>query len=382
MSPTFHLLTGEFPPQQGGVGDYTDLLSRALASRGCQVHVWCPAAAPLETKSGVHVHRLSDWFGRLSRRELADGVAAAPGCLLLQYVPNALGMRGANLPFCFWLRRLSRRNVDVRVMFHEPYYYFAWQHPLRNGLAAVQRLMARVLLQASRVAYLSTATWVRYLSPLAPAGVPLIAVPIPSTVPDAAPPASVNRWRARFLNGALGDPGCAPIVGHFGTFGDHLTEELSGVLPAILHGATGARVVCIGRGSERFTAMLAARHPDVAGRLQATGPLAPGEVAAALRACDVVVQPYPDGVTTRRTSVMAGLANQVATVTTDGALTEPVWKVSGGVAMAAASDDDAISGAVTALLLDPAARKRLAEAGRQAYDAHFALERTVETLLR
>ena len=77
-----------------------------------------------------------------------------PGCVLLEYVPNALGARGANVPFCAWLLRLRRRGVDVRVMFHEPYFYFSWHRPWRNGLAVVQRLMAALLVRASSVAYL------------------------------------------------------------------------------------------------------------------------------------------------------------------------------------------------------------------------------------
>ena len=51
-----------------------------------------------------------------------------------------------------WLLRLRRRGVDVRVMFHEPYFYFSWHRPWRNGLALVQRLMAALLVRASSVA--------------------------------------------------------------------------------------------------------------------------------------------------------------------------------------------------------------------------------------
>jgi glycosyltransferase involved in cell wall biosynthesis len=387
VTQVFHLLTGEFPPDQGGVGDYTNLLARTLAARGCLVHVWCPSMVGSGHENGVQLHRLPDWFGPLSRRALESAFAADPGCVLLQYVPNALGVRGVNLPFCIWLRGLRRRTVDVRVMFHECYFYFAWQHPRLNVLAAIQRVMARVLLQASSAAYLSTEAWVRYLRPFAPRGTRMILAPIPSTVGVEADPDAISRWRARFVSRAaqgrteIVDTSRPSVVGHFGTFGDHLSRELSEVVPRILHADPMARFVCIGRGSETFAALISRSHPDLTGRVRASGALAPAEVPAALRACDIVVQPYPDGVTTRRTSVMAGLASGVATVTTDGALTEPVWAATAAVALVPAGDAGAIAAAAVALLQDADARVALGEAGRRAYDTHFALDRTVDVLL-
>jgi glycosyltransferase involved in cell wall biosynthesis len=373
VSRIFHLLTGEFPPDRGGVGDYTHLLAHALAARGCEVHVWCPSVARPDRDGGVRVHRLPDVFGSASRRALGVAFAVQPGCVLLQYVPNVLGARGANVPFCLWLRRLGRRNVDVRVMFHEPYFYFAWEHPLRNLLAGTQRVMARVLLQASRIVYLSTAAWGRYLRPLAPRPTEMIVMPIPSTIAASADPDASRRWRARF--------GGAPIVGHFGTFGGHLAGELRHVLPAILERDERACVLCIGRGSDAFVVDFRNAHPKLASRIAATGPLSPAEVAAALGACDVLVQPYPDGVTTRRTSVMAGLASRVAVVTTDGFLTEPVWADSGAVLLAPASDSSAIAARAIELLGDRTQRAALAEAGLRAYLDHFAIDRTVDRLL-
>ncbi len=377
MTPTFHLLTGEFPPQRGGVGDYSELLARALVTRGCEVHVWCPSLPESVYSGGLFLHKLPDWFGRAARRTLDAAVDTTPGCVLLQYVPNALGVRGANLGLCLWLWTLRRRDVDVRVMFHEPYFYFAWQHPLRNGLALLHRLMAAILLRASRVTYLSTETWLRYLRPLAPARAPMIMIPIPSTVPDDADPEAVRRWHAGFA----GRDGAAPVVGHFGTFGDHIAGELREVIPAILFAESAARFACIGQGSDAFVQGLCARHPALQGRIDATGGLPPAAVSAALRACTVVVQPYPDGVTTRRTSVMAALANAVATVTTDGVLTERIWRETGAVALAPAADSGAIASMVMVLLDDHARRAELAETGRRVYDRHFAMARTVETLL-
>ena len=374
---TFHLLTGEYPPASGGVGDYSQLVARALAARDCCVHVWSPAIAVEALDNGVTLRPLPDRFGPRSRQALAAAFAALPGCALLQYVPNALGSRGANLRFCLWLLRLRRRHADVRVVFHEPYFYYS-RNPLGNALALVQRAMAAVLLRAGSVIYVSTETWLGYLRPMAPAGTRMIVVPIPSTVPGDAGARDVAHWRDRFS----GNDATAHVVGHFGTFGDHIAGELRPVVTAILDEERRARFVCIGRGSEAFATDFAAAHASLAGRLDGTGELPRGQVAAALRACDVVVQPYPDGVTTRRTSVMAALANGVATVTTAGPLTEPVWATSGAVVLAPAGKASAIGAAVTSLLRDTPARSAVGAAGRRAYDAEFALDRTIDALLR
>jgi glycosyltransferase involved in cell wall biosynthesis len=138
----------------------------------------------------------------------------------------------------------------------------------------------------------------------------------------------------------------------------------------------------MGRGSDAFVARVRAQHPAIAARVAATGAISSGDLAAALRACDVVVQPYPDGVTTRRTSVMAALANGAAIVTTTGALTEPVWSEREAVALIPAGQPQALVDAVIRLLRDPGERGRLARVGQQTYDAEFALDRTLDVLLQ
>jgi glycosyltransferase involved in cell wall biosynthesis len=374
VTPIFHLLTGEYPPQTGGVGDYTRLVAEGLVARGAAVHVWCPGAT--DSAAGtLDVHRLPDVFAAASRRMLDEALWSRPGCVVLEYVPNALGARGGNVRFCLWLLTLRRRGMDVRVMFHEPYFYFAWQRPWRNALALVQRLMAAVLVRASGVTYVSTVAWARCLRPLGLSA--SVDSPIPATIPTDASPDSVARWRARFIGG---DPR-ALIVGHFGTFGDHIGRELTRVVPLILDAVPAARVVLIGRGGEAFLAELAQRQPALGRRVHATGLLPGPDASAALRACDLVVQPFPDGVTTRRTTVMAALANEVAVVTTNGKLTEAVWRDADAVRLAPASDPPAIAAAAAMLLKDPGATAALAGRGRRLYQARFALEHTLDALL-
>jgi glycosyltransferase involved in cell wall biosynthesis len=358
------------------VGDYASLVAGALTARGFSAHVWCPSAADAVV-DGVTLHRLPDVFGAASRQLLESALTAHPGWMLLQYVPNALGARGANLPFCLWLLRLRRRGADVRVMFHEPYFYFSWRHPLGNVLALIQRAMAAVLLRASSVVYLSTETWVRYLRPLAPLHTQMVVAPVPSTVLSSVDPREVSRWRARHEARDVG----AAIVGHFGTFGAHVAGELVGIVPIVLNSLPKARFICIGRGSDRFAAALGRQYPPLAARIDGAGAVSHADLAASLRACDLVVQPYPDGVTTRRTSVMAALANGLPIVSTSGALTEAVWRETGAVALAPASDARAIAAAVVALLGDPARSATLAAAGLRTYEERFAIDRTLEALL-
>ncbi|HXT32333.1 MAG TPA: hypothetical protein VN716_23695, partial [Vicinamibacterales bacterium] len=106
----WHLLTGEFPPDCGGVGDYTFDLARALSDAGDAVHVWTLARPKGEGPDvrGMTLHQLPDAFGSQSRAALEHAWRETPGIVLLQYVPNTLGARGANLPFCRWLRRMRQ----------------------------------------------------------------------------------------------------------------------------------------------------------------------------------------------------------------------------------------------------------------------------------
>jgi hypothetical protein len=363
MPLTWHILTGEYPPACGGVGDYSAALAAALAEAGDAVHVWTPAHQT-ELRSGVAVHALPDAFGEDSRDRLDAAFASTPGIVLLQYVPNALGSRGANLPFCSWFSHLRRRVADARVMFHEPYFYFTWSRPWApgNALAVAQRMMARQLLHGAHRVYYSTDTWRRYLP--ANDDQQALTLPIPSTIPCAAPAADGERFAA----------------GHFGTYGDHVGDELRAILPALAARVPGIRIALIGEGGPAFRDEIGRSEPALARDAWAPGRLDPQAVASALRACDVLLQPYPDGITTRRTSVMAGLKNGVATVTTAGELTEEVWQETGAVALVPAGDAGAFANKTAALLNDATARRELGARGAATYEARFSMARTIASL--
>jgi glycosyltransferase involved in cell wall biosynthesis len=372
------ILTGEYPPACGGLGDYTAQLAAALTAAGDRVTVATPGApSDLRPADGVRLLPLPDHFGPAARVVLDAHVAAMqrPHCMLVQYVPNAFGLKGANVGFCSWLLRRARdHGDDVRVMFHEPYFYFGWDRPYRNVLAVVQRGMAAILQRASRQVYYSTDAWDAYLRPLRPAGTPRLTLPIPASIPCCG---SAGHARAYRLE--LGVPAGVGLVGHFGTYGPHIAVPLAQALTALLAGARTS-ALCIGAGSEKFAAGLRASHPELEGRVHATGRVDAAEAAVRIAACDLMLQPYPDGVTTRRTSVMAALVNGRPVVTTSGALTENVWEGTGAVALAPADDMDALADAARSLLMDPHALSDLAARGLRAYLAQFSLDHTVKQL--
>jgi glycosyltransferase involved in cell wall biosynthesis len=104
-----------------------------------------------------------------------------------------------------------------------------------------------------------------------------------------------------------------------------------------------------------------------------TGSLSDGEVGAALNACDVLLMPYTDGASLRRGTLMAGLANGCAIVTTTPQSPLPELQAGRDLLYVAPEDDQALAAA--ALLL--AADKALADvlrANARAASRQFAWE--------
>ena len=114
-------------------------------------------------------------------------------------------------------------------------------------------------------------------------------------------------------------------------------------------------MLLIGRHSDAVASELTARHPDLADCLHGTGALSAEDISSHIHACDVMLQPYPDGVSTRRTSAMAALAHDRALVTTSGVLTEAFWGLDHTAILVPAADPAPLASAVAALLADPIA---------------------------
>jgi glycosyltransferase involved in cell wall biosynthesis len=372
-APAWHLLTGEYPPQPGGVGDYSRLVALALARAGHEVHVWAPGVADVREEDGVTEHRVPALFTPAGLVRLTRGLdgCRGPRRLLLQYVPHSFGMKAMNVPFCAWFA--SRQQDERWVFFHEVVYPWSASAPPRHQvLAGVTRVMLRLVADAADRAFVSIPAWAEHL----PARVRRHAEwrPVPSNLPTEAPEATVQAVRSELAAGE--------VVGHFGTYGGVIAGLLEGVLVPLLRAHPRRHALLLGRGGAAFRDALASRHPDVAARLRATGALPPEAAAAHLRACDLLLQPYPDGVSARRGSVMAGLGLGMPIVTNTGHLTEPLWRELGPVELVEGTAPGPWTEAAERLLAHADARAALRDRATRVYRERFALERTLEALLR
>ncbi|MCY1074474.1 glycosyltransferase [Archangium lansingense] len=376
LGVSWHLLTGEFPPQPGGVSDYTWQVAEGLARAGCTVHVWAPGESrDSQAPEGVTVHWLPEGFGVRGLRRLERELERLPGPkrLVVQYVPHAFGYKAMNVPFALWLAR--RREDEMWMFFHEVCFPWGWKLPWRhNVLGAVTRVMAALTLARADRVFVSTLWWNRLLhSP--PRRVPIEWLPVPSNLPTRPPASAVESRRA-----SLHPSPEAVLIGHLGTYGELITGLLEEVLPALLRKDARRRVVLAGRGSARFAEQLTRHHPELAGRVQALGGLPGDELAAALKACDVLVQPFPDGISTRRGSAMAGLGLGMPLVSNAGPATEPPWRDSGALALAPEATSAAVLEAAEALLSEPESWPALGRRAAEFYMENFSLAHTLDVL--
>ena len=287
----------------------------------------------------------------------------SPRTLLVQWVPHGYGRRSMNIGFCRWLAQRVKQHGDLmQLMVHEPFLEFRGIR--QSAAAAVHRWMISTLLHAAERVWLSIPAWESKLRTYAPAKLQMDWLPIPSSIPRTATPES-----ARAVREKLGNP---PLfLGHFGTYSAAIREMLEPAVVELLRGYPELSFVMLGSGARDARSEFLARSPDLQNRLFATGISASHELSAHLAACDLLIQPFPDGASSRRSSLMAGISHGVPVLTTSGHLSEPLWSDSGAVAIVPANDRVAFTNSARRLIDSAEERSRLASAGLRLYQERF-----------
>jgi glycosyltransferase involved in cell wall biosynthesis len=378
------VITCEYPPLTGGVSDHTRLLAATLAADGDTVDVWCPPASedaePAPEIAGVTVHVLPSRFGLGAIALLRRTLRALPSDtrVLVQWVPTAFGWRMMNLPFALMLFSLRGRRLDLYI--HEVGWE-VWRETARRGFAGVvHHVMTWLAARSARRVYVTVPAWRWHLRLFGSYALPkdedALWIPVASNVPDHADAARVTELRRSLLSA----PRQRALIGHFGTYGRYQMTLMPHIVTRLLDEAADRTMLLVGRGGSALRDFIVAERPELAPRIVATGGLSPEEVAEHLAACDVLVQPYEDGATTRRTSLMAGVALGRPTIANRGRSTEDVWAEQRAIHLIDSPAPHAFAGAVTKLLADAALRDRLSESARRLHAERFAMTHAVAAL--
>ncbi len=351
------LITGEYPPLPGGVGDFTRQLALALVALGHAVHVLTTRRVnPPPADPGIEVTPIvAGWGWRSLWTARRWSAAHALDVVNLQY---QIAMYDLAAPIHFLPDLIDR---PCAVTFHDLRNPYLFPKAGRLRPAAVTRLARR--------ACAAIATDPTDADELRKRGVRAVSqIPIGSNI-AVRPPAGYDRtvWRAAH--------GLAPddfVIGYFGFLnaskgGDTLIAALAN----LVRSGAPARVLLIGGAAgasdptdAAFGAQLAARiaAEGLSERVARTGYLPEAETSAALLACDAIAMPYRDGASLRRGTLMAALAHGLPIVSTTGPSQSADLRDGGALRLVPPDAPTALADALATLRRDPALAARLGAA--------------------
>ncbi|MDQ6672585.1 MAG: hypothetical protein M3069_17895 [Chloroflexota bacterium] len=285
MTPPLLFVSGEYPPDVGGVGDYTDRLRHTLAAQGWQSRV-------------LSRHQVRRW----DARALVWLLRSAPdrGVVHIQFQAGAYDLLGDVCVMGSLLRRL-RPSVRIVTTFHDtrvPYLF-----PKAGQL---RRAAVRLLARSSHAVIAADERDLESLE--IPVG-RQHQVPIGSNI-ACAPGVAYDRLAFRTSIGLAAD---SLAVVHFGLLNQ--SKGLDLVLDAfelIVQHTPDARLLLLGGEvgardptDRRTTARLRERLERLGHCLVRTGWLEPQLLSRYLLASDVALLPYTDGASPRRGSLLA-----------------------------------------------------------------------------
>jgi|SRR5581483_841263 glycosyltransferase involved in cell wall biosynthesis len=322
-------LTGEFPPLQGGVGDCTNEIARALAQRGVEVSVLTSDPSSVISNqssvsnlqspvSNLHIFRTIqkwNWSALAQIRKTISEIR--PDIAHIQYQTGAFGMH----PMINFLPRFlspslfrrGGRGVRSVVTFHDllPAYLFPKAGPLRDW----------VTFQLARSADAVIATNEQDYQTLGALNLKLLTlIPIGSNIAPTAPPPDFSRANLRARLDVRDDE---TLLVYFGFLNAskgaetliHALRDLPNAKLLFLGGQTGASDPTNVAYAEHVKEII--RDWRLENRVLWTDYLPAEQVSAHFYAADVCVLPYRDGASFRRGSFMAALAHGMPIITTN-----------------------------------------------------------------
>ena len=337
-----------YPPQDAtcGVGDYTRCLAEELASQGEEVVVVTSERYRGSMDGRVRVvpmFRRWSWEAAFRLAKFSTGLPA--DIIHFQYTPDLYG-RGWGLVWAPLLLRLRARQTAVVVTFHTL---------IGGGLRS--KVMAPYLLAAAHCSISAS----EEVTDLIHRHLPMFRrrvteIPIGASIPALPGAALGSKEESRRT---LGLADASPLLVNFGlVYPGKGLETVLEALRYILPAHPLARLVIVGDVCEQDRAYRAQLEKlsyglGVAASIRWMEYQPADVVSTILHAADLFVVPYDHGVSIRRSSLMAGLAQGLPVVSTRSTLPSAYLRDGDNVALVPPRDAAALASRIASLLASP-----------------------------
>ncbi len=372
MSLKIGIVTGEYPPHQGGVGDFTREIAYALTDLGHEVHIITHKDATLSKKIEVHpIIRSWNLQSLILIRSLASQLKL--DLINIQYQAAAYGMT----PPIHFLPLVA--GVPPVMTFHDlrvPYLFpkagaLRWQAILLLAKTSAGMIVTN---SEDRLT-LEKNLWNAEDADLTLKNADkLIEIPIGSNIKvNPKLQTSNSKVEARRKYG-IGESDL--VIGYFGFLnsskgGETLYRAIS-QLPItnyhllLIGGRTGTSDPTNQAYADQLDAL--ANELGISDRIIRTGYLSPEETTQAFFACDLMAMPYEDGASFRRGTFMACLAHGMSTITTQPSTPLPQLKHKENIILVSPHSPLSLSSAISGLANDSNLRAQLSRGALELSD--------------
>ena len=379
-------ITGEYPPLQGGIADYTAALRAELHALDVTSEVLTDSACA-STEPTVHPV-VSTWsfpFWSIAQQIISERQIDV---VHIQYQTAAFDLNPAINLLPWYLRRRAPRPSIVTTFhdLHEPY-LFPKAGPVRRW---VTRMLGRHSDSLIFTTQADREKWGAAGDPNIPSSqkTPTHRIDIGATIAEV--PITAERRQA--LRAECGVAQNAFLVGFFG-FVNHtkgldtlfkavrlLRDRQIPVQVLIVGGSLGDSDPTNAVYKEHLEHIIRRLDLDMGDILLSTGYLEAADASRALATCDALALPFTDGVSLRRTSLLAALDHGLPVVTTYPKHPTPELQESDALLLVPPDDPRALSDALHRLYENPAQGEILSAAARQ-FARRFSWPRIAEHTL-
>lgn len=354
-------ITGEYPPMQGGVGAYTQILANHVRDLGHACFIFTDHRAAASDERMPVTARVQTWSASALIAAKRWARAHQLDVISLQYQTAAYGMS----PFIHFAPELLR-PFPVVTTFHDLRYPYLFP---KSG--ALRPWIVRRLARASAAVIVTND---EDCAALAAHQIASTTIPIGSNIDPAgsqARPRSDSDFVIAFFGLINDSKGLDLLLASVRFLIDQGIPAKLWLIGAVA-GSSDPSNIDYAKEIDTLIDQLALRP-----HIHQTGFVDDAEVAAYLRAADVVALPFKDGASLRRGSLMAALTCGTAIVTTAPA--QPISALADAVSFCQPTADS-LTDALHSLYGDPDQRARLRSSASRAarqFDWHQIAQHTV-----